>query len=125
MDENMSGDILEDVRTGRVKIDSERFNSHLHDVLRQDLLGDWNFEVAIESDDDYDYITISVPKNEAQKCDSTVTEITFEFLDDLRESGTTNMYGAVPHLMAEFGFDKATAKDMLKNWMSYKRGDKK
>jgi len=63
MDEDMgTGDILEDVRTGRVKIGSERFNSHLHDVLRQDLLGDWNFEVIIESDDDYDYITISVPK---------------------------------------------------------------
>ena len=41
---------------------SERFNSHLHDVLRQDLLGDWNFEVTIESDDDYAYITIIVPK---------------------------------------------------------------
>ena len=62
MDEEMSGDILEDVRTGKVKIGSERFNSHLHDVLRQDLLGDWNFEVTIESDDDYAYITISVPK---------------------------------------------------------------
>jgi hypothetical protein len=38
MSEEMgTGDILEDVRTGRVKIGSERFNSHLHDVLRQDL----------------------------------------------------------------------------------------
>ena len=57
-----TGDILEDLRTGRVKIGSKLFNSHLHDVLRQDLLGDWNFEVIIESDEDYDYITISVPK---------------------------------------------------------------
>tara|TARA_R100000234_G_scaffold39286_3_gene23346 strand:- start:323 stop:553 length:231 start_codon:yes stop_codon:yes gene_type:complete len=64
-----TGDILEDVRTGRVKIDSERFNSHLHDVLRQDILGDWNFEVAIESDNNYDYITISVPKEkENEQC---------------------------------------------------------
>ena len=44
------------------RLNTENFCSHLHDVLRQDLLGDWNFEVIIESDDDYDYITISVPK---------------------------------------------------------------
>ena len=43
-----------------------------------------------------------------------------EFLDDLRESGTTNMYGAWRDLMDEFDFDKATAKDMLKNWMTSK-----
>tara|TARA_R100000908_G_scaffold41369_1_gene19190 strand:- start:779 stop:994 length:216 start_codon:yes stop_codon:yes gene_type:complete len=61
-DDSNHYDILEEVRTRRVKIGSERFNSHLHDVLRQDLLGDWNFEVSIESDDDFDYITISVPK---------------------------------------------------------------
>ena len=46
----------------RERLNTENFCSHLHDVLRQDLLGDWNFEVTIESDADYAYITISVPK---------------------------------------------------------------
>tara|TARA_R110001599_G_scaffold314849_1_gene523304 strand:+ start:1867 stop:2040 length:174 start_codon:yes stop_codon:yes gene_type:complete len=44
------------------RFNTENFCSHLYDVLSQDLLGDWNFEVTIESDDDYAYITIIVPK---------------------------------------------------------------
>ncbi len=52
----------EENEIGSERFNTENFCSHLHDVLRQDLLGDWNFEVSIESDDDYAYITISVPK---------------------------------------------------------------
>lgn len=42
----------------------------------------------------------------------------FEFLDMLRESGVTNMFGAVPYLMEEFdhlAYDEA--RDILKAWM--------
>ena len=32
----------------------------------------------------------------AANVDSTVRELVYEFLDDLRESGTVNMFGATP-----------------------------
>lgn len=41
------------------------------------------------------------------------------FLEDLRQSGVTNMYGAVPYLMAAFkDLDEDTAGKILSNWMS-------
>lgn len=46
------------------------------------------------------------------------TEEVKEFLDDLRESGVCNMFGAVPHLQEKFGFDRSTAKDYLKYWIA-------
>ena len=46
----------------------------------------------------------------------------FEFLETLRNSGITNMFGAVPYLQREFGLDRHEAKDVLMAWMeSYKR----
>ena len=41
----------------------------------------------------------------------------FDFLDDLRESGVTNMFGAVPYLIDEFAIDKSEALDILGKWM--------
>ncbi|MDD4509365.1 MAG: hypothetical protein PHY23_00370 [Oscillospiraceae bacterium] len=42
----------------------------------------------------------------------------FAFLDDLRESGKTNMYGAVPYLMRAFpALTEACAKMLLSRWM--------
>lgn len=42
----------------------------------------------------------------------------FEYLDDLRDSGITNMYGAVPYLMNEFSnLSQEEAKKVLINWM--------
>lgn len=49
--------------------------------------------------------------------------IYFKFLEDLRESGKTNMFGAVnapsaaAYLEREFGLDKYDAKDVLLAWM--------
>lgn len=40
-----------------------------------------------------------------------------EFLDELRESGVTNMFGATPYIMDEFGVDKADARKILAEWM--------
>lgn len=39
------------------------------------------------------------------------------YLDALRKSGVTNMFGAAPYLMARFGMDKATARKVLAAWM--------
>ncbi len=39
------------------------------------------------------------------------------YLDRLRESGETNMFGATPYLMEEFGLSKADAHKILSHWM--------
>jgi hypothetical protein len=42
----------------------------------------------------------------------------FEFLDFLRESGKTNMFGAVPYLIEAFEIDRKTARRILRDWMN-------
>lgn len=41
----------------------------------------------------------------------------WQFLDDLRDSGVTNMFGATPYIQEEFGVDKAEAREILFDWM--------
>jgi hypothetical protein len=45
----------------------------------------------------------------------------FQFLDDLRESGITNMYGAAPYLQDVFDLTPPEARDVLGKWMRSKR----
>jgi uncharacterized protein YciI len=40
-----------------------------------------------------------------------------DFLDDLRESGETNMFGATPYIIDEFDISKSEAKKILLYWM--------
>jgi hypothetical protein len=42
----------------------------------------------------------------------------FVYLDDLRESGVTNMFGARPYLVRTFKFDEKTAGKYLSAWMA-------
>ena len=42
----------------------------------------------------------------------------FEYLDDLRESGETNMFGARPYLEDEFELNKSDAGVILSEWMT-------
>jgi hypothetical protein len=53
---------------------------------------------------------------EIEKLTEKETEV-FEFLDRLRESGVTNMYGAGAYIEREFSMEKAEAKDLLIKWM--------
>jgi hypothetical protein len=47
-----------------------------------------------------------------------VTEEHLNYLDELRESGKTNMFGARPYLMREFPLlDKDDAGKVLSYWM--------
>ena len=39
------------------------------------------------------------------------------YLDDLRESGTTNMFGARPYVADEFGLDKQQSAAVWSYWM--------
>ena len=46
-----------------------------------------------------------------------ITEQHRDFLNDLRDSGVTNMFGAAPYLQKEFGIDQKSAREVLANWM--------
>lgn len=39
------------------------------------------------------------------------------YLEDLRKSGVTNMFGAVPYLMEAFELTKEEARKILSDWM--------
>ena len=39
------------------------------------------------------------------------------YLENLRKSGVTNMFGATPYLMEEFNLDKKEATKILSDWM--------
>ena len=43
----------------------------------------------------------------------------FLYLNRLRESGATNMYGAAPYLQAEFDMTRGEAKQVLLDWMAW------
>ena len=40
------------------------------------------------------------------------------FLEMLRKSGVTNMYGAAPYLEEAFGVSRKDAREILIDWMS-------
>ena len=47
----------------------------------------------------------------------------FAYLESLRDSGVTNMFGAAPFLMHQFGLSKQEAREVLLEWMnSYRSG---
>ena len=46
-----------------------------------------------------------------------MTEEHFEYLDDLRESGRTNMYGAGSYLEQAFSLEPRTATKYVAHWM--------
>ena len=46
-----------------------------------------------------------------------VTNDHLEFLDNLRDSGETNMFGGLPYLEAEFNLIRPVARQILMYWM--------
>ena len=47
----------------------------------------------------------------------------FLYLNRLRESGETNMYGASPYLQEEFGLSRREASKTLGEWMRWTEED--
>ena len=41
----------------------------------------------------------------------------FKYLNNLRESGEVNMFGARPYLMRKFNIKQSEASDILSDWM--------
>lgn len=49
----------------------------------------------------------------------------FNYLDWLRETGITNMFGAAPYIKEEFETDIQEARKLLGEWMEHKRSENK
>ena len=49
---------------------------------------------------------------------SIVTDAHLVYLDKLRESGKTNMFGAGAYVQQRFGLDRKEAKEILLYWMN-------
>jgi hypothetical protein len=41
----------------------------------------------------------------------------YQYLNDLRDSGRTNMFGAAPFLQQRFGLERRDAEAVLLEWM--------
>ena len=41
----------------------------------------------------------------------------YSYLENLRQSGVVNMFGAAPYLADAFNIDKNTAREILSDWM--------
>lgn len=54
---------------------------------------------------------------ETVKVQSKTTNKYWIFLEELRQSGVTNMFGAGPYLQEEFGLTKKEAHEILADWM--------
>jgi len=65
--------------------------------------------ISVKKHRDGDYILLPLEENTVKDMHS--------FLNDLRDSGVTNMFGAAPYLQNEFGLDKREARQVLANWM--------
>ena len=57
--------------------------------------------------------------NEDKTMDVFSSQITFAYLDELRDSGVTNMWGATAWLIDEYDIDDNLAKDILLAWMDW------
>ena len=47
----------------------------------------------------------------------TAREHVYSYLNVLRNSGITNMFGAATYVMTEFGIDKHEARILVAEWM--------
>lgn len=51
------------------------------------------------------------------KRNKVITDEMLEYLDGLRESGVTNMYGAGSYIQQEFFVERTEARTILSYWM--------
>lgn len=60
-----------------------------------------------------------MPEYQTKNGESVEQEVIDEYLDDLRESGITNMYGAGAYVENAFDLDGKTAREALGYWMKH------
>jgi hypothetical protein len=56
-------------------------------------------------------------RNKMNTRPTIVTDEHLEYLDNLRESGVTNMFGAATYVAAKFDLDPTSSRRILKYWM--------
>jgi len=74
-------------------------------------------EALEEAGADDDEITEIIESFYKSKVKKESRQIYFEYLDNLRESGETNMFGASLYLQEEFGLERKESRDILAEWM--------
>lgn len=67
---------------------------------------------------DYQQVADKVQRMTGALFDQAGIAELFEYLDDLRESGETNMFGARPYLVQEFELKPNVAGQVLSEWMA-------
>ena len=65
---------------------------------------------------------MSVDKSYIETIDSKTREEMFDYLEILRKSGATNMFGAAPYLAEEFDINQADAKQVVVEWVLTAKG---
>ena len=78
-----------------------------------------DYEMEFGGDRDYP-ASISFFSIDKANIKEGVEKEMFTFLDALRDTGVTNMFGAGPYLSREFGLDKREAREILAKWMRSK-----
>ena len=87
-----------------------------HKIRPTSMILDEDYDPDQEQLDDEDEIFMPMD-DEGRPLGENVDKKYSDFLTALRDSGTVNMFGAAPHLQAEFGLDKREAREILANWM--------
>jgi hypothetical protein len=105
----------------------DHFNdSPLYQVIgvNNDYVGEWHTEERDAKKElrDLSRQRSSSRRRRAEKIydngfDGVAESEVFEYLDDLRESGRTNMFGAARYIESELGLDRREAKKALMAWM--------
>ena len=104
---------FDDVRVYGSQGDLMKFGNKMHG----EKFGE--YEVFHVEDDDRGEI-VRIVKSDSilrENIEEGVVKDMHTFLNDLRDSGVTNMFGAAPYLQKEFGIDQKSARQVLANWM--------
>ena len=64
---------------------------------------------------------MTIKRNDVVARPDIVDDEHLEYLDGLRESGETNMFGAGPYLSDQFGLSRRDAHTVLDYWMKSTR----
>jgi len=114
--QDWSADDIQKVKNAFEKANKQtkKYNFEFHDTT--------DYEMEFGGDRDYP-ASISFFSIDKANIKEGVEKRMFTFLDDLRDSGVTNMFGAGPYLSREFGLDKREAREILAKWMRSKEED--
>jgi len=124
--ENIDFPELEDEFEGAMDAMVVEPEVYLQDIINaspEEIVSDDYYEVmnAVEqgvySEDEAVELAKAWAKEKLSTLSEGVVKDMHTFLNDLRDSGVTNMFGAAPYLQDEFGLDKREARQVLANWM--------